>query len=380
MAACSAIYLASTTSVGLRAQSKPDVSSAQSQSPTTFLADWRRGLFPGNRYVGSQACTQCHAYQSDTQSATLMAHALSPGSDIRVSGAPAHLTFQNGPFNYQIEDRGGQAYFSVSDGEHSISEPILYSFGGGVAGQTYVFRHNGEYYESRVSFYKATGNLDITILHPHTVPGSLEAALGRPMGSEAVNQCFGCHSTAAPGQDHFELNNVYPGIGCERCHGPGENHIAAIKAGDLNNPRIFNPGKLEAIDLNQEFCGKCHQSFDEVTQLAGQGGLNNIRFQPYRMFKSSGHLSDDARLACTACHDPHGKSSSDPAAYDAKCLDCHLSSSADTKTSARGAPPCPVSKQQCVTCHMPKIELPEMHYKFTDHWIRIVRPGDPIPK
>jgi hypothetical protein len=29
---------------------------------------------------------------------------------------------------------------------------------------------------------------------------------------------------------------------------------------------------------------------------------------------------------------------------------------------------------------MPKVELPEMHFKFTDHWIRIARPGDPVPR
>jgi hypothetical protein len=28
---------------------------------------------------------------------------------------------------------------------------------------------------------------------------------------------------------------------------------------------------------------------------------------------------------------------------------------------------------------MPKVELPGAHYKFTDHRIRIARPGDPYP-
>jgi hypothetical protein len=29
---------------------------------------------------------------------------------------------------------------------------------------------------------------------------------------------------------------------------------------------------------------------------------------------------------------------------------------------------------------MPKVELPEMHYKFTDHWIRVVKPNAPVPR
>jgi hypothetical protein len=28
---------------------------------------------------------------------------------------------------------------------------------------------------------------------------------------------------------------------------------------------------------------------------------------------------------------------------------------------------------------MPKVKLPDEHLIFTDHWIRIVHPGDPYP-
>jgi formate-dependent nitrite reductase cytochrome c552 subunit len=38
-----------------------------------------------------------------------------------------------------------------------------------------------------------------------------------------------------------------------------------------------------------------------------------------------------------------------------------------------------VAKTNCVGCHMPKIDLPGAHAKFTDHQIRIVRAGDPYP-
>lgn len=30
--------------------------------------------------------------------------------------------------------------------------------------------------------------------------------------------------------------------------------------------------------------------------------------------------------------------------------------------------------------HMPKVELPGMHASLTDHWIRIARPGNPVPR
>ena len=59
--------------------------------------------------------------------------------------------------------------------------------------------------------------------------------------------------------------------------------------------------------------------------------------------------------------------------YDPKCLACHLTKPSDAKTVRRNADACPVSTKQCVTCHMPKVELSGMHASFTDHWIRVVR-------
>ena len=54
--------------------------------------------------------------------------------------------------------------------------------------------------------------------------------------------------------------------------------------------------------------------------MPGQSGINNIRFQPYRMFNSRGHNTNDPRVSCLACHNPHEKLQKDAAYYDAKCL------------------------------------------------------------
>jgi len=40
---------------------------------------------------------------------------------------------------------------------------------------------------------------------------------------------------------------------------------------------------------------------------------------------------------------------------------------------------CPVAKENCVTCHMPKVALAGGHAIYTDHEIRIVKPGDAYP-
>jgi len=38
-----------------------------------------------------------------------------------------------------------------------------------------------------------------------------------------------------------------------------------------------------------------------------------------------------------------------------------------------------VATADCTSCHMPKSDVAEMHAKFTDHFIRIVRTGEKYP-
>jgi len=354
------------------------LTSTGAQAQRDAFSKWRpTHELAGVNYVGSAACAQCHAPLTAKRLANPMSRALAPVESCEILKTHTRLNFRNGPYSYQIAREGNRSIYTISDGQGSISEPILYCFGQGKAGQTYVFQHRGVFYESRVSYYQETGALDFTILHSHSVPESLEEGLGRPMTMEAAQGCFACHSTAADSATRLQFNRLTPGVTCEGCHGPGEKHIAAIKSGN-KNLQIFNPAKLDADELSQEVCGACHVGFEKALLMPKQGGMNNLRYQPYRIFNSRGHRGD-ARISCVACHDPHDKLSEDASFYDAKCLACHLAARNEVKTELRSAPACPVSKQQCTTCHMPKIELPGGHAKFTDHWIRIVKPGEPVP-
>ncbi len=127
---------------------------------------------------------------------------------------------------------------------------------------------------------------------------------------------------------------------------------------------------LSAEDTSS-FCGQCHRTWDEIASSRTLG-IANIRFQPYRLTNSKCYDSDDARIRCTACHDPHRKLDAVDADYDAKCQTCHGGGKA-------GAHSCKVSNSNCVSCHMPKLEMPGAHHKFTDHQIRIVRANAPYP-
>jgi hypothetical protein len=308
-----------------------------------------------------------------------MGQAIATAADCQILITRPRLTFRNGPYSYEIARLGNRSIYTVSDGVNTISEPILFCFGQGKVGQTYTFRHNGLFYETRVSYFQEIQGLDFTIGHQHSVPTSLEEGLGRRIASDEERACYGCHTTGAVNGSRLRLEQLMPGVGCEACHGPGEKHVMSVKAHKFSDLKIFNPRSLSATELTQSFCGTCHTSFEQAMLLPGQSGINNIRFQPYRIFNSPGHNKNDARISCTACHDPHKKLERDAVFYDSKCLACHLPSPKAARTDTRNAPACPVSSWQCVTCHMPRVELPGMHASFTDHWIRIVKPNGLVP-
>lgn len=368
----------------------PLLSRAQQMDAPTYATStpWRPNKpFAEAGYVGAAACAGCHEQESKVQHATAMGRALETVAESRVLRANPRMTFKFGPYTFQIERRGDQSVYSVTDGKETLSEPILYSFGQGKAGQTYIYRRGGVFYESRVSYYRDINGLDFTIGYERKVPPSLEEALGRAISMDEARSCFSCHSTAAVYGKNLQLDKLMPGVSCEACHGAGRDHIVAMEAKQFTDKKIFNPGRMGADDLTQEFCGSCHRSAESVMTLQHQGGINNVRFQPYRIFTSRGHDPSDDRLSCTACHNPHENLQERASDYDPNCLNCHQSAAAlksprlarTERADGRTAKPCPVAAKDCTSCHMPKVEIPGSHFKFTDHRIRIARPGEPFP-
>ena len=66
-------------------------------------------------------------------------------------------------------------------------------------------------YETRVSYFQKLRELDFTIGHQTTVPTSLEDALGRAIGGEEPQQCFGCHTTGAVNGLELKLDQLESG-------------------------------------------------------------------------------------------------------------------------------------------------------------------------
>ena len=320
-----------------------------------------------------------------------MAHAAAAASNAEILRAHDRLAGELPPYRYEILRNAAGSTYSVTDGSNTLSTELEWAFGIAHKGQTYIYRRNGAYYESRVSFYKTLNALDLTTGHSASAPGSLDAALGRRMDDSEVRSCFGCHTSGSLIAGNFDPAHATPGVTCEQCHGPGSKHVAAMKAGKIEQGRraILNPRKLSPV-ASVDFCGACHRTWADVIQ-SEVTGVANVRFQPYRLESSKCWIASgpnrgrsDARLACYTCHDPHQQLVTEISAYDSKCLSCHITNhqaepqekitehagQIEKITNHPGAA-CPVATTNCASCHMPKVEVPSMHAPFTDHRIRI---------
>ncbi len=327
-------------------------------------------LLMASIHTGASECATCHPAQAKPQPATSMARALEFVPECIILQSHPLLTFSQGKYSYRIEKSGAQSIYSVSDGQQTITVPITWAFGLGAAGQTYVFEKDGSFYETRVSYFRESDGLDLTIGAANNKPTDLVQAAGRFMGRDEKIACFGCHSTNATQGMSLTLDTMTPGVQCERCHGPTSHHLEGIKLGDAKLAAMRNLKSLSTEGISN-FCGQCHRTWEQIA-AAGTLGIANIRFQPYRLTTSKCYDTEDSRISCITCHDPHREVDRVDSHYDAKCQACH----AGGKPGARA---CKVSIQNCIGCHMPKLELPGSHNKFTDHMIRIVRVNEPYP-
>ena len=314
-------------------------------------------------------CAECHAKVAARFRQTPMAKALEPVAQSEILHGHPSLTFQQGDFQWKIVRDGDRSFMTVTGKGETITTPLLWAFGLGQAGQTYVFERDGAFYESRVSFYNALSALDVTMGAQQSLPKNIEDAAGRRMDSTGARDCFGCHSTGAVSAGRLRLESIAPGVGCESCHLSTTQHVAGVRAG---NPAAAKMAKLAGRPAEEmsELCGRCHRTWSQIA-LSGPRGVLNVRFQPYRLTNSKCYDTADPRISCTACHDPHGPLETSATHYDAACSACH--------SAARHTKTCSVATTNCVTCHMPKIELPGAHARFTDHQIRIARAGEAYP-
>jgi tetratricopeptide (TPR) repeat protein len=368
------------------------------------------------RYVGNAACGECHVMEAEGYRHHPMARAISPVKRLAAAedlSAAAHNPFERLGFIFQVEARNGGLYHKAvrpdargkAVTEHE--EQVRFALGSRERGCGYLIDHDGYILQSPISWFTQAHRWDVS-------PGFPESRVsGRPIRAA----CFFCHTDhVRPVRDtenryHEPIFDREYGIGCERCHGPGELHVARWRKGD--RPRgdfddtIVNPARLSP-DLREAVCQQCHLIGERRVLRRGREvfdyrpGLPLSNYwsvfvlppkltddfkavgQVEQMYSSKCFRQSGGKLGCLTCHDVH--SPPGPAQrvtfYRSRCVQCHEETSCrlprhDRLARSKG--------DSCIDCHMPRFRMSEIaHTAGTDH--RILRrtdlpavPREPVP-
>ncbi|MGH7140607.1 MAG: cytochrome c3 family protein, partial [Pirellulales bacterium] len=322
---------------------------------------------------------------------------------------PAELNDPATGWRYRVAALGDLLQLEVSKGSESAKVVMDYAVGSGQRGLTFVRDLDADYYQQlRLSYYADSDSWDMTPGLEGDHPATAAEALGTLVHKRSPLACLPCHASQliedagkiAPDRSHF-------GVDCERCHGPGRDHVTSARAGGAlkkmrapplsealaqsrepragqraQDPRnqlleLLASAKDERLMNDAYVCGECH-GLHRMGLPADD--LRLSRFPLPALLASRCYQQSAAKLRCTDCHDPHGDSvRGDERPYVAVCLQCHSVEAAASADESLSPPPqaktCPQNTRSgCIACHMPS-RTPIYRAHFTHHRIGIYRDG-----
>jgi Flp pilus assembly protein TadD len=352
-------------------------------------------------YVGDSVCTECHGKIAESYRKHPMGRSLSP---IAAAARAGNVEGDNRPLfeaqglEYSIEDRDGRVIHQETRRDSAgrvitrNEAEVKFVVGSGRRAFAYLIEHDGFLFQSPLTWYAQKQRWDLS-------PGYEKSNLHfhRPVNA----LCVYCHANQVepvPGTVNRYRPPIFRGhaIGCERCHGPGERHIASPSMVDGRDRTIVNPANLEP-SLRDAVCEQCHligerrvlrvDRRDEdyrpglpflqvwsVLEPSSGPALNRVVGQVEQMHRSRCFRASRGRLWCVSCHDPHQLPTSQEkvAFYRKRCLECHADRGCSLPAEARLKRS---RDDDCAVCHMPRLRSTDVvHAATADH--RVLRHGN----
>ena len=337
-------------------------------------------------YVGEARCQACHAAIFRDSLTNRHTQSYYRGAQLRGLPRPDRLLADptDPKVTHAIKEVDGALWEETHVGDTVYRSMIEYAFGTSERYLTMVSRDaHDQYRMAPLSHYHTADGQgwDRTLLAVGD-PTQPEDFQGETIGVRAgVASCLYCHITyPRSGQSRIGPETADRGIGCERCHGPGGNHLAAVAA-NFSDRAIVNPASASPRAVTQQLCNKCH-ILDQRYQHGDREKPGWVRSQGAGWAWSRCNTESGGGFGCVTCHDPHqGLQSTTTAMYEAKCLACHSATTSRTagapagfaQASTKSRPRvCSVDPARgCIKCHMPGVRMDSSHRDLTDHYIRI---------
>jgi hypothetical protein len=357
--------------------------------------------------VGDEACNACHQKTAGTYHQTVHFRTSGWPSKTSIHGKfdPVFNTLRTvNPdliFVMEATDQGfsQKAVVRTSPTEGvERAERFGVVIGSGRKGQTYLYWDEDKLFQLPVSYWT---ELDEWINSPGYTDGV--ANFDRPIAT----RCLECHASSfevhAPPENSYNKTSLMLGISCEKCHGPGGEHVARYRS---KSPpvsplasAIVNPARLSR-ERQIDICALCHAGIGQALTppLSFVPGDELGRFLTFpkdepntpldvhgsqvQLMERSRCFKSGATMTCTTCHDVHTPQR-DLAAFAERCLTCHKVENCRRFPESGHA-----IDGRCIECHMPSQETAQiiisrvngrsLQPKVRNHKIGVY-PGNPRP-
>jgi hypothetical protein len=185
-------------------------------------------------FVGDQVCASCHAdvFATYRRTAHASTSALATSDAVHGNFGTGTAIFRTGnpELHFRLEARAGElrqtaVRRSSPTEELTRTERMDIVVGSGRKGQTFFYWDENRLFQLPVSFWAEHG---LWVNSPGFVDG--QANFERPI----IPRCLECHASAfvslAPPQNAYDRSSLVLGISCEKCHGPGGEHVARYRS------------------------------------------------------------------------------------------------------------------------------------------------------
>ncbi len=333
------------------------------------------------QYVGSAACASCHRELYDRWKDTLMANVVrnpkeQPNAIIPDMSKPDPIVkFTKDDVAFTYGTKWKQRYFTKV-GDDYFPQPAQWD----------VFHKKWKPYYVKDDWWVSA------------YPGD---NFKRPTSA----LCDGCHSV------NYDIKTKTPtewNVGCEKCHGPGSEHVKKPVAGS-----ILNPSRMDYVAA-ADTCIQCHSQGRPLTNPidgkvydwpvgyhVGKKLSDFWKLEDHKLGENSfTHFGDGTAhknrmqgndyvasqmythgVSCYTCHDAHGTKHEGLLRKPAQqlCLDCHGPTSpsgpraASIEAHTHHKPDSTGS--QCIACHMPLIAQTIGDINVRSHTFKFVYPA-----
>jgi hypothetical protein len=243
---------------------------AQPPQPESMTASTENAS--AGTYADPASCAVCHDQIARTYSQTGMGRSFSrlpaaagPVADFSKRNRLQHTASGREYTMFERDGKFFQRRHDVGfDGKESnvVEMEANYVVGSGNHARTFVHRRaDGRLLQMPVTWYAERGGF-----------WAMSPGYDRPAHADfrrlIVEDCMSCHNgyPRAGVQDDGNgpkfIEPLPQGIDCQRCHGPGQAHVDAIKRGDVEAGvrGIVNPSKLDR-ERQLETCMQCHLEY-----------------------------------------------------------------------------------------------------------------------